>query len=106
MEAAGKYSARRLSTLAGVSRTSAKKVIEHQMIGKVIAAKRGTKARGVGSRIGLLPEHHAYLYDLCKRKPGRPRDVYVYKMEKNMASQSQRCLSHGGLRTLGLLRGI
>ena len=82
MEAAGKCSARRLSTLAGVSRTSAKKAIDHQMTGKVIAAKRGTKARGVGSRIGLLPEHHAYLYDLYKRKPGRPRDVYVYKMEK------------------------
>ena len=101
----GKCSIRQLAVVAGVSRTSAKKAIEYHEKGTIDYLPRGTKRKGIGSLIGFKPEHHAYIYELYSRKPSRPRDVYVSKLqEKFNISVSQQFISDW-FKTIGPFKG-
>ena len=105
VESAGKCRSRKLTKVAGVSRSSADKAILHRMTGEPIRMKRGTVVRGVGSRIGLNPEHHAYLYELYKRKPRRPRDSYVSKIRKRYGINISEMFMSRWFKTIGPFKG-
>ena len=105
VETTGKCSSRELARVAGVSRSSASKAILHRMTGEPIRMKRGTAVRIVGSRIGLNPEHHAYLYELYKRKPSRPRDSYVSKIRKRYGINIPGVFMSRWFKTIGPFKG-
>jgi hypothetical protein len=82
VENEGICTVRKLASLARVSRKSAKKAIEFHKDKEIITKKRGTHCSGIGSKKGLSYEHHAYIYKIYSRKPERPRDNYVLKLNK------------------------
>ena len=83
MQNHGLCSERRLASVAGISRKSAKKAIHSFYCGSIIpfAASRGHGYKGVGTLIGLLPSHHSYMYDLYLDNLARPLDGYVEELE-------------------------
>ena len=102
----GKCTTRKLAVEARIDKTSAHKAILFYAVGMIPSSRRrGHGRRGVGSLKGLTMRHHEAMYYCYTKRPSRPIDGYVLKLQKHFGITVSNSLVSRWFHSIGPFKG-